>query len=132
VLSTRESLPLAGEFELWGAAAGDRLVLATRQALIEGLAASAPGNGTAPAAAARDRPLDAVTTINVTKLLPALRRYAPPLSGLLRARLRGAPDVSRDLELLAAVRAIAVTTGSSPAGPLSRITLEVGDLPAAR
>jgi hypothetical protein len=130
--STRESLPLAGEFELWGAAAGDRLVLATQRALIEGLAA-APGRVGGPVdAAAGGRPLDSITTLNPTKLLPALRRYAPPLAGLLRARYRGAPDVSSDLELLAAVRAIAATTGSSGAGTLLHITLDVGDLPAAR
>jgi hypothetical protein len=30
------------------------------------------------------------------------------------------------------VRAVAVTTGTSPEGTRARVTLEVGDLPAAR
>jgi hypothetical protein len=132
-LSTRESFPLAGEFELWGAAAGERLVLATQQALVEGLGAiAAPGSGGPGAGPYDGGPLDSVTTLNVTKLLPALRRYAPPLAGLLRARYRGAPDLSRDLELAAAVRAVAVTTSTSAAGTRARITLQVGDLPATR
>jgi hypothetical protein len=131
-LATRESLPLAGDFELWGAALEDRLVLATRLPLIEGLAAAPPGRDDEAAPAADGRALDSVTTLNVTKLLPALRRYAPPLAGLVRARFRGAPDVSRDLELLAAARSIAVTTATSPAGILSRVTLDVGDLPPGR
>jgi hypothetical protein len=117
---------------LWGAALEDRLVLATQLPLIEGLAAAPPGRDGEAAPAADGRALDSVTTLNVTKLLPALRRYAPPLAGLVRARFRGAPDVSRDLELLAAARSISVTTATSPAGILSRVTLDVGDLPPGR
>jgi hypothetical protein len=133
MLETRESLPLAGEFELWGAAAGSRLVLATQRALIEGLPATAPGSARASAAPrGEDRAIDTVTTVNVTKLLPVLRRYAPPLAGLLRARYRGLPDLSRDVELLAAVRALAATTVAAPTGTLSHVTVDLGDLPAGR
>lgn len=130
-LSTRESFPLAGEFELWGTAAGDRLVLATDRALLEALdSGAAPGDGPGDAADPGFRPLDSVTTLDLARLLPALRRYAAPLSGLLSARY-GLPDVSRDFDLLAAVRSVAVITGASPAGFVSRTTLELGDLPTA-
>ncbi|HEY6000953.1 MAG TPA: hypothetical protein VI078_16830 [bacterium] len=128
-LSTRESLPLAGEFDLWGAAAGGRLVLATQPALIEALGPDAAPTGAVPALPA-GAALESVSAIDVARLLPAVRRYAAPVAGLLRARQRGLPDVARDLELIAAVRTAGVAAGWTQAGSRSRITLAVGDLPA--
>ena len=74
-LSTRESFPLAGEFELWGAAAGDRLALEpTGRSSRRSSAGDPPGGGPGVAATPGFRPLDSVTTLDLAKLLPALRR----------------------------------------------------------
>ncbi len=130
-LATRESLPLAGEFELWGAAAGATLLFATRASLLEALEKSAHdqnrGAAFVPDAA---WPFDTVTTLNAARALPLLRRYAAPLTGLARARYPGSPDLGSDLALLQALRSVAVISGTSDHGTLARITVDVGDFAA--
>lgn len=131
--STLESLPLAGSFELWGAAADRYLVFATDTRAMEALRT---GSGAAPLPARVPDPatalggegrVEAISALSMVKTLPLLRRYAPPLSGLLRARYPEAPDLAKDVELLGAIRSITVYAGSVPAGTLTRIRLSLGD-----
>lgn len=131
VISTRESLPLLEPFELWGAAAENQLVFATDSGLMVGLR---PGSGGERAAATMPDPaaalgdgwrVEAVAAVSMEKALPLLRRYALPLSGLLRARSENVPDLPRDLELLGAIRAVTVYTGSRPEGSLTRVRITI-------
>lgn len=126
-LASRESFPLAGEFELWGAAIGPQLVFATETALI---AAAAAGT---VAGAARD-PEDptwavgTVAAVSLEKALPLLRRWNAPLSGLVAANWPDAPDVARDLDLLGAVGTVRVAAGSDDRFDRAAITITVHDL----
>lgn len=124
---TRESFPLAGEFELWGAAIGSRLVFATDTGIIAALVADADPEE--PAASAPAWPVDAVARLSMEKALPLLRRWSAPLSGLLAANWPAAPDLIRDLDLLAAVRTVRVAAGSDGRHDRAAITLDLRDLP---
>lgn len=132
--STRESLPLAGSFDLWAAAADRFLLFASDTALLEEaartVAAGDPAGG-------RDGPgaslganwrTEAYTALSAEKAMPFARRYAPVFSGWLLARFRDAPDIGRDVELLRAVRSATVTTGTGAEGSLARIRLTLADL----
>ena len=127
-LASRESIPLAGSFDLWGAAIGQDLVFATDTGLIEaaGQAAAMPG------ASREEAPgwqVDTVAALSVEQALPLLRRWVPPLSGLIAARWPGIPDLTRDLELLAAVRSVRVTVGSDDRRDRALATILLRDLP---
>ncbi|MHB8835160.1 MAG: hypothetical protein ACYC9Y_05550 [Candidatus Methylomirabilia bacterium] len=126
-LATRESFPLAGEFELWGAAIGRQLVFATGTALLDAAADDA-------GAVATRGPGDpswsvgTVASISMGKALPLLRRWGAPLSGLALANWPGAPDIARDLGLLAAVGSVHVAAGSDDRFDRAAITIAVHDL----
>jgi hypothetical protein len=125
-LVTRESFPLAGEFELWGAAIGPQLVFATDTSLIDAAAAEPDS------AATRDRadpawPVSAVAAISMEKFLPLLRRWGAPLSGLVAANWPEAPDITRDLGLLAALGSVRMAAGSDDRFDRAAITLDVHD-----
>lgn len=129
-LSTRESFPLAGEFELWGAAVGTRIVFATDTSLIDAVAAD-PGAGAAagPVVAEPGWRVTSVAAISMEKAVPLVRRWAAPLSGLLAARWPGAPPLERDLELLSAVSTVRVAAGTDDRRDRAAITLHLHDLP---
>ena len=127
-LTTRESFPLAGEFDLWGAAVGPNLVFATETALIDAAAADA-GSGTPRDPADPAWPVSAIASVSMEKALPLLRRWGAPLSGLVAARWPQAPDLSRDLALLAAVGTVRLAAGSDDRFDRAAITLTLHDLP---
>ena len=62
------------------------------------------------------------------KFLPLLRRWSAPLSGLVAANWPEAPDIARDLGLLAAVGTVRVAAGSDDRFDRAAITLTVHDL----
>ena len=62
------------------------------------------------------------------KALPLLRRWSAPLSGLVAANWPEAPDIARDLGLLAAVGTVRVAAGSDDRFDRAAITLAVHDL----
>jgi hypothetical protein len=127
--ATRESFPLAGEFELWGAAAGPRLLFATDTALIAAAAGDAPAverDRTVPDPAWR---VDALASVSMTKALPLVRRWAAPISGLIGARWPRAPQLTDDLDLLGAIRTVRVVGGSDARFERAAVTVQVGDLP---
>ena len=126
-LATRESFPLAGEFEFWGAAVGPQLVFATDTSLIDAAVAD-PGTVATPRPEDQTWTASSVATISMEKLLPLLRRWGPPLSGLVAASWPDGPDVTRDLGLLAAVGTIQVTAGSDSRFARAAITLNLHDL----
>jgi len=126
-LATRESFPLAGEFELWGAAIGPQLVFATETSLIDAASAD-PGAVAAPRPDDPSWTVGAVATISMEKLLPLLRRWGAPLSGLAAASWPEGPDIVRDLGLLAAVGTVQMTAGSDVRFDRAAITLTVHDL----
>jgi hypothetical protein len=129
-LATRESFPLAGEFELWGAAIGPRLVFATDTALIDAVsAAEVEGNPKDRSVPEPGWQVRALAAISMEKALPLLRRWAAPLSGLMAARWPEAPDISRDVELLAALGDVRVIAGSDDRRDRAAITLQLRDLP---
>jgi hypothetical protein len=129
-LATRESFPLAGEFELWGAALGPRLVFATDTALIDAAAAdAADGSTNDPPVPEPGWQVRAIGALSMDKALPLLRRWAAPLSGLITARWPAAPDVSRDIDLLAALGTVRVAAGSDGRRDRAAITLHLRDLP---
>ena len=126
-LATRESFPLAGEFELWGAAIGPQLVFATDTALIDAAATDAGSN----AARNHEDPswaVRTVATISMEKALPLLRRWGAPLSGLVAASWPEGPDIARDLGLLGAVGTVRVVAGSDGRFDRAAVTLDVHDL----
>lgn len=127
-LASRESIPLAGDFELLGAAVGPLLVFATEPALLSAVAgASAPaGAAEAPDKAWR---VDTVAEFSVEQTLPLLGRWATPLSGLVSARWPDAPDISRDLALLGAVRTVRATVGTDGRRDRALVAVHVRDLP---
>lgn len=128
-LATRESFPLAGEFELWGATDGPRLVFATDASLI---AAVTEGTGPVTADDRRREPdwrVSSLASVSMTKALPLLRRWSAPLSGLIGARWPEAPQAAADIDLLAAVRTVRLVAGSDGRFERAAITLDVGDLP---
>jgi hypothetical protein len=130
-LVTRESFPLAGEFELWGAAIGPRLVFATDAALLDTAAADA-GSGVPGAPVVPEPPgwdVRAVAAISMDKTLPLLQRWSAPLSGLIAARWPEAPEITRDLGLLAATGKVLVVAGSDDRRDRAAITLNLRDLP---
>jgi len=126
-LSTRESFPLTGEFQLWGAAVGRNLVFATDSALID-LASDDPARPLADEAAAPPWRVSTLAAISMEQALPLLRRWGVPISGLVAARWPAAPDLTRDIDLLAAVRTVRVTAGADTRRRRVAITLTVGDL----
>jgi hypothetical protein len=126
-LGTRESFPLAGEFELWGAAIGPQLVFATETSLIDAAVAD-PGAVTTPGPADPSWAVGAVATISMEKLLPLLRRWGAPLSGLVEASWPKGPDVVRDLGLLAAVGTVQVASGADARFDRAAITITVHDV----
>ena len=128
-LATRESFPLAGEFELWGAAIGPHLVFATDTSLIDAAAADA-GHDTAHAGNGPSWAVSALATISMDKALPLVQRWSAPLSGLLAARWPQGPDIARDLGLLAAIGTVRVAAGSEEHLDRAAITLTVHDLAA--
>ena len=127
-LATRESFPLAGEFELWGAAIGRQLVFATDTALVDAAAAAA-GTGATRDPKDPSWAVSTVVSISMEKALPLLRRWGAPLSGLVLANWPAAPDIARDLGLLAAVDTVRVAAGSDDRFDRAAITLTVHDLP---
>jgi hypothetical protein len=126
-LTTRESIPLAGEFELWGAASGRRLIFATDTALIAAAAADT-GGGTARNPGDPSWPVSTVASISMEKFLPLLRRWGAPLSGLVAANWPEAPDIARDLALLAAVGTVRAAAGTDDRFDRAAITITVHDL----
>jgi hypothetical protein len=132
--TTRESLPLAGSFDLWAAAAGRFLLFASDAALLEEAARAAAGGG--PSAGGVDPgallgsgwQADAYTELTVGKAMPIARRYAPVLTGWLQARFGSAPDLGCDVELLRAIRSVTVATGTGADGSLARVRLSLADL----
>jgi hypothetical protein len=126
-LATRESFPLAGEFELWGAAIGPQLVFATDTALID---AATAGSVTGATGNPGDPPWSVGTfaSISVEKTLPLLRRWGAPLSGFVAANWPEAPDITRDLGLLAAVDTVRMAAGSDGRFDRAAITIAVHDL----
>ena len=126
-LATRESFPLAGEFELWGAAIGPQLVFATDTSLIDAAAADA-GTGATRNPGDPSWAVSTVASISMEKALPLLRRWGAPLSGLVAANWPEAPDIARDLGLLAAVGTVRVAAGSDDRFDRAAITLDVHDL----
>jgi hypothetical protein len=127
-LATRESFPLAGEFELWGAAIGPQLVFATDTTLIDAAAADA-GAGTTRNAGDPSWAASTVASLSMEKAQPLLRRWSAPLSGLVTANWPEAPDIARDLGLLAAIGTVRVAAGSDGRFDRAAITLTVHDLP---
>jgi len=127
-LATRESFPLAGEFELWGAAIGHQLVFATDTSLIDAAAADA-GAGTTRNPGDPSWPVSTIASISMEKALPLLRRWGAPLSGLVAVNWPEAPDIARDLGLLAAVGTVNVVAGSDDRFDRATITITVHDLP---
>jgi hypothetical protein len=127
-LATRESFPLAGEFELWGAAVGPQLVFATETSLIDATVAE-PDAVTTPGPGDPSWTVGTVASLSMEKLLPLLRRWGAPLSGLVEASWPQGPDVVRDLGLLAAVGTVRVTSGSDVRFDRAAVTLTVHDLP---
>jgi hypothetical protein len=131
-LASRESIPLAGELDLWGAAVGSTLVFATDTGLIAAAAGTGGGEAGATAAVlpgAPDWRIDAVAEVSMEQALPLLRRWGPPLSALLAARFPSIPDLTRDLDLAAAVRTVRVIVGSDEKRQRALITLHLRDLP---
>lgn len=126
-LSSRESFPLAGQFELWGAAIGPRLVFATDTSLLDAAAAE-PEMTLPPDPAGRSWQVDAIAALSMDKALPLVRRWSAPLSGLVAASHPLAPDVARDLGLLDAVGAVRVAAGSDGRFARAAVTLGVRDL----
>ncbi len=128
-MATRESFPLAGEFDLWGAAVGTRVVFATDTSLIDAVAAD-------PGTAATDDPgtaepawrVTTIAAISMEKAVPLLRRWAAPLSGLIAARWPEAPPLERDLELLSAVSTVRIAAGADERRDRAAITLQLRDL----
>jgi hypothetical protein len=126
-LTTRESIPLAGAFDLWGAAIGPHLVFATDTSLIDAVRADPAGEATVDVS----RPpwqVRTVATISMDKTLPLLRRWAAPLSGLVVARWPEMPNVVRDLGLLGAIGTVRLAAGSDEQFDRAAITLDVHDL----
>lgn len=126
-LATRESFPLAGEFELWGAAIGNQLIFATDTSLIDAATAET-GTGTIRNPGDPSWPASTVASISMEKALPLLRRWSAPLSGLAAANWPQAPDVARDLGLLAAVDTVRVSAGSDDRFDRATIAFTVHDL----
>jgi hypothetical protein len=126
-LATRESFPLAGEFELWGAAIGPQLVFATDIALIDAAGADA-GTGTTRNPGDPSWAVSTVVSISMEKALPLLRRWGAPLSGFVAANWPAAPDIARDLGMLAAVGTVRVAAGSDDRFDRAAISLTVHDL----
>jgi len=126
-LATRESFPLAGEFELWGAAIGPKLVFATDTSLIDAAAADAD-TGSTRSPGDPSWSVNTVASISMEKVLPLLRRWGAPLSGFVAARWPEAPDIARDLGLLAAVGTVRVAAGSDDRFDRAAITITVNDL----
>jgi hypothetical protein len=126
-LATRESFPLAGEFDLWGAAIGPRLFFATDPALIDAAVAVA-GTGTTRNPGDPSWAVSTVASLSMEKALPLLRRWGAPLSGYVAANWPEAPDIARDLGLLAAVGTVRVAAGSDGRFDRAAITLTVHDL----
>ena len=126
-LATRESFPLAGEFDLWGAAIGPQLVFATDTSLIDAAAADA-GTVTTPHPGDPSWSVHTVASLSMVKALPLLRRWGAPLSGFVAANWPQAPDSTRDLGLLAAVDTVRVAAGSDDRFNRAAITIAVHDL----
>jgi hypothetical protein len=126
-LATRESFPLAGEFELWGAAIGPQLVFATDIALIDAAVADA-GTGSTRNPGDPSWEVNTIVSISMEKALPLLRRWGAPLSGFVAANWPEAPDITRDLGMLAAVGTVRVAAGSDDRFDRVAITLTVHDL----
>jgi hypothetical protein len=127
-LASRESIPLAGTFDLWGAAIGQDLVFATDTGLIEA-AGESPAT---PGASREEAPgwqVDTVAALSMEQALPLLRRWAPPLSGLIAARWPEIPDLTRDLDLLSAVRSVRITVGSEDRRDRALATILLRDVP---
>jgi hypothetical protein len=131
-LASRESIPLAGEFDLWGAADGPSLLFATDPGLLAAAIGSGGAGGDAAIAEALpqapDWRVDAIAEISMEKALPLLRRWAGPLSALLAARWPEAPDLTRDLDLAAALRTVRAVVGSDGKRDRSLVTLDFRDL----
>ena len=129
-LATRESVPLAGDFDLWGAAIGPRLIFATDTALIDALAKDADA---APTADSRQGDpawrVAAVAAISLEKAQPLLRSWSAPLSGLFSARWPRGPEIASDVALIAAVRTVRATVGSDGRRDRAAITVNLRDLP---
>ena len=130
-LATRESFPLAGEFEFWGAAIGSQLVFATETALIDA-ATGTPAAETGRQSGDPSWTVDAVASLSMEKALPLLQRWSAPLSGLAAVRLPDAPDVTQDLALLGAVGTVRMSAGSDDRYDRAAITLTLHDLRAGR
>jgi hypothetical protein len=92
-LATLESFPLAGEYELWGAAIGPQLVFATDVALIDAAVADA-GTGTTRNPGDPSWAVSTVASISMEKALPLLR-WGAPLSGLSPRTAGGAGHRAR-------------------------------------
>jgi hypothetical protein len=71
----------------------------------------------------------AVAAISMDKILPLLQRWSAPLSGLIAARWPDAPEITRDLGLLAATGTVRVVAGSDDRRDRAAITLNLRDLP---
>jgi len=127
-LATRESFPLAGEFELWGAAIGRHLVFATDTTLLDATTAGAAG-GAAAHPGDPSWSVNTVASLSMEKALPLLRRWSAPLSGLVLANWPEAPDIARDLGLLAAVGSVRAAAGSDDRFDRAAVTITVHDLP---
>ena len=126
-LATSESLPLAGEFELWGAAIGSQLIFASGTSLIDAAAVDAgPDVVNQPDPPAW--PVSAVASISMDKFLPLLQRWRAPLSGLFTASWPDGPDFARDLGLLAAIGDVRVAAGADDRLDRAAITFSVHDL----
>lgn len=125
-LATRESFPLAGGFDLWGAAVGPQLVFATDTALIA--AAADAGSGATSNPGDPSWRVGTVAAISMEKLLPLLLRWGAPLSGLVAANWPAAPDILRDLDLLGAVGTVRVAAGHDDHFDRAAISITVHDL----
>ena len=73
--------------------------------------------------------VDTIAAISIEKALPLLRSWSAPLSGLVAARWPEAPEITRDLELLAAVRTVRAVFGSDGRRDRASITVNLRDLP---
>lgn len=120
-------LPPRRRVRTLGAAIGSRLVFATDTSLIVAAAADA-GAEDARRPADPSWTVSAVATISMEKALPLLRRWSAPLSGLVAASWPEAPDISRDLDLLAAVGAVRVTAGFDERFERAAVTVDVHDV----
>lgn len=126
-LATRESFPLAGQFDLWGAAIGPQLVFATDPSLFDAVRADTGTAADRPSERA-SWPVSTVAAVSMEKALPLLKRWGAPLSGLVAAKWPDSPGVARDLGLLAAVGTVRVAAGSDDRFDRAAITLDVHDL----